>query len=133
MVIVLDNMGKQGEDSDEMIPFFSIASRDFDKDLVILKRVLYQFEQRTHAENAYKFSERATFAAGWWFYDVFFKRDFIQKIFQLVLPPNFSHKSKKAATMKIVDTFQEQMEKNCSDARRKMHGDIHIAAAWWSW
>ena len=37
MDIVLDNRGKQGEDSDEMIPFFSIASRDFDKDLVILK------------------------------------------------------------------------------------------------
>ena len=39
MVIVLNNRGKQGEDSDEMFPFFSIASRDFDKDLVILKRV----------------------------------------------------------------------------------------------
>jgi hypothetical protein len=64
-----------------MIPLFSIASRDFDKDLVILKKVLHQFEQRTHSENAYKFSKRATLAAGWWFYDVFFKRDFVQKIF----------------------------------------------------
>jgi hypothetical protein len=70
MVIMLDNRGKQGEASDEMIPFFSIASRDFDKDLVILKKVLHQFEQRTHSENAYKLSERATLAAGWWFYDV---------------------------------------------------------------
>src|SRR5919199_37885 len=128
MVIVLE-----AQDKEEMIPFFSIASRDFDKDLVILKKVLQQFEQRTHSQNAYKFSERATLAAGWWFYDVFFKRDFIQKIFQLVLSPDFSHKSKKAATMKIVDTFQEQIEKNGSDARIKMHGDIPIAAAWWSW
>src|SRR3954452_18837396 len=83
-----DNNDK--EEHDEMIPFFSIASRDFDKDLIILKKVLHQFEQRTHSENPYKFSQRATLAAGWWFYDVFFKRDFVQKIFQLLLPPNFS-------------------------------------------
>src|ERR671931_1383411 len=99
---MLDNNNKQ---NDEMIPFFSVASRDFDQDLTILKKVLHQFEQRTHSENAYKFSQRATLAAGWWFYDVFFKRDFIQKIFQLLLPPNFSHKNKKAATIKIIDTF----------------------------
>jgi hypothetical protein len=48
---------------DGMIPFFGVASRDFDKDLIILKKVLYQFEQRTHSENAYKFSQRATLLA----------------------------------------------------------------------
>ena len=130
--IVLDNrdnnQAEEGED-DEMIPFFSIASRDFDKDLVILKKVLHQFEQRTHSENAYKFSERATLAAGWWFYDIFFKRDFIQMVFQLLFPYNISHKNKKAATLKIVDTFQDQIKKNGSDARIKMYGDIPIAAA----
>ena len=118
---------------DEMIPFFSIASRDFDQDLVILKKVLHQFEQRTHSENAYKFSQRATLAAGWWFYDVLFKPDFIQKIFQLLLPHNFSHNNKKAVTIKIVDTFQDQVKKNGSDARIKMFGDIPFATPWWSW
>ena len=58
---MVDNNDKQEED--EMIPFFSIASRDFDKDLIILKKVLHRFEQRTHSENAYKFSQRATLAA----------------------------------------------------------------------
>ena len=128
---MLDNNDKQEED--EMIAFFSIASRDFDKDLIILKEVLDQFEQRTHSENAYKFSQRATLAAGWWFYDVFFKRDFIQKIFQLLLPHNFSHDNKKAATIKIVDTFQDQIKKNGSNARIKMFGDIPFATPWWSW
>jgi hypothetical protein len=66
----MDAVLEAGEDKEEMIPFFSIASKDFDKDLVILKKVLHQFEQRTHSENAYKFSQRATLAAGWWFYDV---------------------------------------------------------------
>jgi hypothetical protein len=73
---MLDDSNKQEED--EMIPFFSIASIDFDKDLIILKKVLHQFEQRTHSENTYKLSQRATLAAGWWFYDVFFRRDFVQ-------------------------------------------------------
>ena len=130
---MLGNKDNQQEEHDEMIPFFSIASRDFDKDLIILKKVLHQFEQRTHLENAYKFSQKATLAAGWWFYDVFFKRDFIQRIFQLLLPADFSHKNKKAATLKIVDTFQDQIKKNGSDARIKMFGDIPLAAGWWSW
>jgi hypothetical protein len=126
-----DNNDK--EEHDEMIPFFSIASRDFDKDLIILKKVLHQFEQRTHSQNAYKFSQRATLAAGWWFYDVFFKRDFIQKVFQIILPPGFNPNNKKAATMKMVDTFQDQIKKNGSDARIKMFGDIPFATPWWSW
>ena len=134
MDIILDNNNDDSrQDYKEMIPFFSIASKDFDQDLVILKKVLHQFEQRTHSENAYKFSERATLAAGWWFYDVFFKRDFVQNIFQLLLPPDYSHKNKKAATLKIVDTFQDQIRKNGSDARIKTFGDIPIAAGWWSW
>jgi hypothetical protein len=128
---MLDDSNKQEED--EMIPFFSIASIDFDKDLIILKKVLHQFEQRTHSENTYELSQRATLAAGWWFYDVFFRRNFVQKIFELLLPPNFSHKNKKAATIKIVDTFQDQINKNGSDARIKMYGDIPFAAGWWSW
>lgn len=129
----IDIVLEAGEDEEEMILFFSIASIDFDKDLVILKKVLHQYEQMTHSENAYKFSERATLAAGWWFYDVSLKRDFIQKMFQLLLPYSIQHKNKKAATMKIVDTFQDQIKKDGSDARIKMFGDIPVAAGLWSW
>jgi len=81
----------------------------------------------------YRFSERATLAAGWWFYDVSLTRNFIQRVFQLLLPYNIQHKNKKAATLKIVDTFQDQIKKNGSDARIKMYGDIPLAAGWWSW
>jgi hypothetical protein len=86
-----------------------------------------------HSENAYKFSERATLATGWWFYDVSLTRNFIQRVFQLLLPYNIQHKNKKTATLKIVDTFQDQIKKNGSDARIKMYGDVPIAAGWWSW
>ena len=34
---------------EEMVPFFSVASRDFEGDLDILRKILYQFEQRTHS------------------------------------------------------------------------------------
>ena len=107
--------------------------KGLDKDLFISKKVLYQLKQRTHSENMYKFGEKATLAAGWWFYDVFFKHDFVQNGFQLLLAPDFLHKNKKAATMKIVDTFQDQIKKNGSDARIKMYGDVPVAAGWWSW
>ena len=63
-MIDYDNSNDKHED-EMMIPFFSIASRDFDQDLTILKKALHQFEQRTHSENAYKFSQRARLAAGW--------------------------------------------------------------------
>jgi hypothetical protein len=131
---MIDNENNHDKHEDEtMIPFFSIASRDFDQDLTILKKVLHQFEQKTHSENAYKFSQKATLAAGWWFYEVFFKPDFVQKIFQLILSPGISPNDRKAARLKIVDTFQDQIKKDGSDARIKMFGDIPFATPWWSW
>jgi hypothetical protein len=127
-------MDKNHDKGEEMIPFFSVASKNFDQDLTILKKVLHQLKQRTHSdENAYKFSQRATMAAGWWFYDIFFKPDFMQKVFQLSLPPSFPPHDKKAASMKIVDMFQNQVKLNGSDARIKMYGDVPFATLWWSW
>ena len=67
------------------------------------------------------------------FYDIFFKPDFAQKIFQPALPPDFSPHNKKAAAMKIVNMFQNQVKLNGSDPRIKMYGDIPFATAWWSW
>jgi hypothetical protein len=57
-------MEARGE-RNQMIPFLSIASREFEKDLNALKLVMSQIEKRTHSENAYRFSERAQMAAGW--------------------------------------------------------------------
>lgn len=118
----------------QIIPFLSIASREFERDLNALKLVMNQLEKRAHSENAYRFSERAQMAAGWWFYDVFVTQEFLQKIFQIFLPQEeFTSRDKKSATIKIVDMFQSQMRKNGSEARVKMHGDIPFAAPWWSW
>lgn len=122
-------MSKKAED---MIPFLTIASANFEKDLEIVKQILGQYEKRTHSENAYIFSPRAEMAAGWWFYNVLVTRDFLQKIFQIILPDGFPN-NKKSASIKIVDAFQEQLRKNGSEARVRMHGDMPFAAPWWSW
>jgi hypothetical protein len=37
----------------EMIPFLSTASREFEKDLNALKLVMNQLKKRTHSESAY--------------------------------------------------------------------------------
>ena len=126
-------MERAGE-RNQMIPFLSIASREFENDLNALKLVMNQLEKRTHSENAYRFSERAQMAAGWWFYDVYVTQEFLQRIFQIFLPhEEFSSRDKKSVTIKIIDMFQSQMRKNGSEARVKMHGDIPFAAPWWSW
>jgi hypothetical protein len=64
---------------------------------------------------------------------IFSKPDFAQKIFQLALPLGFPPQNKKAAAIKIVDLFQNQVKLNGSDARIKMYGDVPLAATWWSW
>jgi hypothetical protein len=126
-------MEARGE-RNQMIPFLSIASLEFEKDLNALKSVMNQLEKRTHSENAYQFSERAQMAAGWWFYDVYVTQEFLQRIFQIVFPKEeLSSRDKKSATIKIVNMFQPQLRKNGSEARVKMHGDIPFAAPWWSW
>jgi hypothetical protein len=124
-----------GEERNQMIPFLSIASREFENDLNVLKLIMNQLEKRAHIENAYRFSERAQMAAGWWFYDVYVTQEFLQRMFQIVSPKEelSSSRDKKSASIKIIDMFQSQVKKNGSEARVKMHGDIPFAAPWWSW
>jgi hypothetical protein len=67
-----------------------------------------------------------------WFYDIFVTRDFLQKLFQQLIPKRVH--DRKAATIKIIDFFQGQLRKYGSEAKIKMmHGDIPFAAPWWAW
>ncbi|HEX6067570.1 MAG TPA: hypothetical protein VFZ05_02110 [Nitrososphaera sp.] len=117
-----------------MIPFLTVMSTDFEKDLAAVRLVLAQFEKRAHVEKGYRLSERAEMAAGWWFYDVFATPEFLQGLFQIALPKEeFSSNNVKSATIRMVDLFQGQLKKNGSDARVKMHGDKPFAAPWWAW
>jgi len=117
-----------------MIPFLTVMSTDFEKDLAAVRLVLAQLEKRVHVEKGYRLSERAEMAAGWWFYDIFATPEFLQGLFQIALPKEeFSSNDVKSATLKIVGMLQDQLKKNGSEARVKMHGDRPFAAPWWGW
>jgi len=116
---------------EEYMPFLTVVSNNFEKDLSLVKNMLATSEKMTHAENGFKLSERAEMAAGWWFYDIFVTRDFSQKVFQQLVPEGVH--DRKTATTKIVDFFQGQLRKYGSEAKIKMHGDIPFAAPWWAW
>ena len=50
------------------VPFLTVVSNNFEKDLGIMKRALSKLEKRTHSENDYKRSDRAQLDGS--FYDV---------------------------------------------------------------
>jgi hypothetical protein len=116
---------------EKYIPFLTIMSNNFEKDLPIVKNMLTAFKEMIHGENDFKLSERAEMAAGWWFYDIFVAPDFLQGLFQQLVPKGVH--DRKAASIKIVDYFQGQVRKYGSEAKIKMHGDIPFAAPWWAW
>jgi hypothetical protein len=89
--------------SEDAVPFLTVMSTDFEKDLGIMKHILAQFEKKAHMENTYRFSERAEMAAGWWFYDVFATPAFLQAIFSMLLPPG--ERNAKSAAIKMVGAF----------------------------
>lgn len=55
------------DDDRKLIPFITIASLDFEQDITTLKKILNSFEKKTRSEKAYRFSDKAQMAAGWWF------------------------------------------------------------------
>jgi len=116
---------------EEYIPFLTVVSNNFEKDLPLVKNMLAATEKMTRAENGFMLSEWAEMAAGWWFYDIFVTRDFLQKLFQQLVPEGVH--DRKTATINIVDFFQGQLRKYGSEAKIKMHGDIPFAALWWAW
>jgi hypothetical protein len=118
-------------DGEARIPFLTIMSTDFEKDLAAVRRVLAQFEGRIHSRGALSLSERAEMAAGLWFYDVFATQDGLQKLFQAILPPGL--RNKRSAAARIADAFQDQLRKSGSEARVKMYGDAPFAAPWLAW
>jgi hypothetical protein len=115
----------------EYLPFLTVVSNNFEKDLSLVKNIVAAPEKMTHAENGFKLSNRAGMASGWWFYDVIVTHDFLQKLFQPLVPEGIH--DRKSATIKTVDFFHGQLRKYGSEAKIKMHGDIQFAASWWAW
>lgn len=112
----------------ELIPFITIASLDFEKDIATLKKILNAFEKKTHSEKAYRFSDKAQMAAGWWFYEIYFEPNFIKKIIQLE-----TIQDKKFSEKKIIDIFHKHLKQHGSKARVRLYKDVPFMARWWAW
>src|SRR5215218_643015 len=82
----IEGVDENPSKEEEYIPFLTVVSNNFEKDLPLVKSMLAASEKMTRAENGFKLSERAEMAAGWWFYDIFVTRDFLQKLFQQLVP-----------------------------------------------
>jgi hypothetical protein len=111
-------------------PLFSIASNDFERDLEIVKRVFLDFGRLIHTEGGFRLSERAEMAAGWWFYDVLVSQEYASGLFRQLIPATI--RDRKSASIKMIDTFQDQLRKRGSEARIKMHGQVPFAGPWWA-
>lgn len=119
------------EKTEQMVPMFSIVSNDFEKDLGVVKGLFAGLERMSHSDNAYRLSDRAEFAAGWWFYDVYVTEEFAKQLFALIVPG--AMRNPKRATSELVEALQAQLKKYGTDAKIKLHGSHPFAARWFAW
>lgn len=111
------------------IPLFKISSKDFDKDLAVLKKIMNSFELKVHIKNGYKFSTEAQFAMGWWFYDIFVKAEFIKKLVQH--EHNYNPKIKDEGD--IMNIIQKQLKQNGTNTKIKNISDPSLFQRYWTW
>ena len=111
------------------LPIFEIASKDFEKDISALKKILGGFERQIHYKDGYKFSPEGQFAMGWWFYTIYVKTGFIRELVTHHHSINHRVKDERA----ILKMVQEQLKQQKSTARAKFHGQKPIFARYWSW
>lgn len=111
------------------IPIFEFASKDFDKDLKLLRNIFGLFEKQIHFKEGYKFSSEAQFAMGWWFYIIYVKVGFIKEI--VTYHHNLDPKVKDERV--ILKIIEDDLKVDKSTARVKFHGKKPIFARYWSW
>ncbi|HZT35413.1 MAG TPA: hypothetical protein VFA15_05815 [Nitrososphaera sp.] len=109
---------------EEMLPIFSIASNNFDRDLMLVKTLFSGLEHLAQTEHGFRLSERAILAAGWWFYDVYCTPDFATNLFETVLPSGLGT---ARATTKITEALQGQLLKYGSGAAIKIHPKLSLS------
>lgn len=105
-----------------------VASQEFEKDVEITKEFFSLLEKKIHCENGYRFSEKAEFAAGWWFYKIYLKDDMIKKLieFERAHNPKFDESS-------LADLLQRFLKQHRSKAKISAHTGRSIFQKYWSW
>jgi len=110
-------------------PLYSISSQKFEEDLAILKKIFGAFDKKTHSLHGYKFSKEAKFVMGWWFYDIYVQKSFIQKLVEIEHIRNNKIKDERGI-MKII---QNTLKARKSKARIKFHGEKPLYFGYWPW
>lgn len=110
-----------------MKPTFVVASQNFEHDLSILKETLNELEMKTNQKNSHKFSEKGQKAAGWWFYEIYCKSDFIEAIAE-----SEPADKKIPSDRKVLEVIQDKLQNN-SNARIRLYKDKPFLSRWWIW
>lgn len=111
-----------------MKPTFVVASQNFEQDVAILKNILNQLEMKTKYKDSYKFAEKGQKAAGWWFYEIYCKSDFMDKVVELE-----SVNKKIQSDRRVSEIIQEKLKQNNSTARIRLYKDKPFLSRWWIW
>ena len=111
------------------VPIFKIASKDFDNDLYVLKKIMDSFEKKIHLKNGFKFSSEAQFAMGWWFYEIFVKIEFIKKLVQM----EHNYNPKIRDEKDIMNIIQKQLKQNGVQVKIKLVSDPSLFQRYWTW
>lgn len=112
-----------------MKPTFAIASQDFEKDLSVIKEILSHLADKYHFQDEYKFSESSEKAAGWWFYEIYFKPEFANKIIQVESLTNKKFKNEKD----ILDMIQKSLNEKGAKAKIRLYVDKPLMSDWVTW
>ncbi|HSD04560.1 MAG TPA: hypothetical protein VLB45_02270 [Nitrosopumilaceae archaeon] len=110
-----------------MKPTFVVASQNFERDLSILKDILNQLELKTSRKDSYKFAEKGQKAAGWWFYEIYCKSDFMDEIIASEAA------DKIESDRKVLEIIQDKLKQNNSNARIRLYKDKPFLSRWWIW
>lgn len=112
-----------------MAPRFVVASQDFERDLSILKDIMSQFERNTNYKDGYKLSEKGQKAAGWWFYEIYFNSEFMEKIIQSESTADKKIKNERD----VLELIKNNLKERGSNARIRLYKDKPFLASWWKW
>ena len=108
---------------------FEIASKDFEGDLSVLRKILGGLERQARFEDGYKFSGEAQFAMGWWFYTVYVKIGFVRRLVEYRHSVDPGERDERA----VLKLVSGQLKSAKSSARVKFCGDRSVFAKYWSW
>ncbi len=111
------------------VSLFYVSSQDFDGDVKSLKTVFSMFEKQIHQKNGFRFSPKAEFAMGWYFYTIYVKIGFIKKLVE----HNHTHDPKVKNEKVILKIVQDYLKMKKSKARIKFDGDKPTLGGYYHW